>query len=76
MRDRDHELGAWQYHLVWTPGPVKSMVQLWAVHAAGHRQLWDHWEVQGRVAIPRMAEVLDELYGAVVELHERSTHIG
>jgi hypothetical protein len=52
------------------------MVQLWAVHAAGHRQLWDSWEVQGRVNIPRMAEVLDELYGAVVELHERSTHIG
>lgn len=66
---------AWQYHLVWTPGPTVSTVQLWASTRMGTRNLWDQWEVPAHAGIPKIADVLTALYSGVVEAQERSTHL-
>jgi len=64
---------AWQYALVWTPGPEHSFVQLWASSQQGHRNLWDAWEVPGFPETPSLHAVLHALYCAAVEGQERST---
>lgn len=65
---------AWQYALVWTPGPEHSAVQLWAISSQGRRTLWDHWETAGFPETPSLTAVLHNLYVAAVDGQERSTH--
>ena len=64
---------AWQYVLVWTPGPVRSTVQLWATTRSGTRALWDSWESEGLDHTPSIHEVLGALYRGAVDAHERAT---
>lgn len=76
MGDSPTAPNVWQYHLVWTPGPSTSQLQLWAATRMGTRNLWDSWEVRGHVGIPTVGEVLEALYIGAVELHERQSHVG
>lgn len=75
MDDRPTAPNVWQYHLVWTPGPVRSTVQLWASTRMGTKNLWDSWEVEAQHGIPKIADVLTALYSGVLEAQERSTHL-
>ena len=64
---------AWQYVLVWTPGPGHSVAQLWAVNGQGRRTLWDQWESAEQLETPSLHRVLYALYEAAVTATERST---
>ena len=66
----------WQYCLVWTPGPERSMAQLWAISSAGRRTLWDSWETTGFPETPSLSAVLHNLYCASLDAQERSSHVG
>lgn len=65
----------WQYHLIWTPGPDRSTVGLWAVNRSGARTKWDFWEAPAEPGTPTLQRVLYQLYCASVEAQERSTHL-
>jgi hypothetical protein len=64
----------WQYCLVWTPGPVRSSLQLWAVSSQGRRTLWDSWEAEGFPETPSLSAVLHNLYCGSLDAQERSSH--
>lgn len=66
---------AWQYHLIWTPGPQMSTVGLWAVNRHGSRTRWDHWELPAETETPTLQRVLYVMYVAAVEAQERHTHL-
>lgn len=65
----------WQYHLVWTPGPEHSTVQLWCASRSGTRALWDSWETTRFVQTPTVPDVLNELHAALLGTLERHTHL-
>jgi len=76
MGDRPTPPPSWQYVLVWTPGPERSQVQLWAANRQGTRNLWDSWETTGFPETPSLHAVLHNLYVAAVDGQERSSHRG
>ncbi len=65
----------WEYAIVYQPGPTVSMARFAARSAAGRLVTWDTWEVAGAPGPLSEHTILSELYGALLELMERRTHL-
>lgn len=62
------ESTSWQYHLVFQPGPVRSMWRLTAVSQAGSMATWDLREDEGITEPLTHRRILEEMYGTILEM--------
>ncbi len=62
----------WQYAVVWTPGEQVSHGELFRISNAGHRFLWARTEMRPSPDSQPVADVLQQLYIAVLELMEEA----